>query len=126
MATSNGNRILIYKDAILIGGQMSATVTQTRDVFETHIKGDDEKTFENGAATTTIDLDCLWIASDSGQAALQTSVRDGSTITVHRHVDGTTTESATAYVTSFSETFPNDEKATVAATLQISGAWSAT
>jgi flagellin-like hook-associated protein FlgL len=121
---ANGNSVTILIGLDSVAGQTDVSFTETRDVFDTSVKGDDKRTLAAGRYSSSLTLDNLFVDGDSAYSALQTAVRGGTTVTVVRaDSGGSTIESATAYVTSLSENFPDQDNSTVTVNLEITGAW---
>lgn len=124
----NGDDVLVYLTSgatdVSVGGQRNVSFNAEQSVIDTSAKGDAESTFIAGRTTHTVDLDALYINSNTAYDALSTAMEDQTSVTLHRYRNGSWVASATAFVTSLSRSHPDMEVATVTASLQISGTWS--
>jgi predicted secreted protein len=119
----NGNAVIIYIGANAIGGQTNVTINRNLDVIDKSAKGDNDAIFLPGRRNSTLDLDALFVANDTAMEALQTAVAAGSSVTVKYYQSSVLAASASAYITSMSMNFPDQDNSTIAVSLQIDGAW---
>lgn len=121
MAT-NGTDVLIYVyvegTKTAVGSQREATIEETNEEIDVSTKDLRAKRILSGRYSSTLSLDSLYVPSDTAYSALKTAMRDGEKVIV-----ATETEYADAIVTSLSESFPDQDAATVSIGLSISGAW---
>ena len=68
-------------------------------------------------------LEALFVPNDIAYTALQSAMRDGTTVTIARYKDGTEVEHANAIVTNLSEAYPDQEGATCSVSLVVDGEW---
>lgn len=121
MAT-NGSDVLIYvyiagvKTAV--GSQREASIEETNEEIDISTKDLRAKRVLPGRYSSTISLDSLYVPSDSAYSALKTAMRNGTAVVV-----ATETEYANAIVTSLSESYPDQDAATVSIGLSVSGEW---
>jgi hypothetical protein len=121
----NGDDVVIYIGANQIGGEKNVSINAEMSVIDTSAKGDAESTFISGRTTHTLDLDGLYINADSAWDDLSGAMEAQTSVTLMRYRNLTFVASATAYVTSLNRSHPDMDVATVSASFQISGTWSA-
>lgn len=119
----NGTDVLLMVDGDVVGSQRGVTFEETTAEVDYSNKDQREMIVGAGRYGSTVTLDALYVPTDNGYERLKAAKRNGSLITVIRQEDGTVLESASALVTSMSEAFPDQEAATIAVALRISGAW---
>ena len=121
MAT-NGSDVLIYVyiagTPTPVGSQREASIEETTEEIDISTKDSRAKRVIPGRYSSTISLDSLYVPTDSAYGALKTAMRDGTPVVV-----STGTEYASAIVTSLSESYPDQDTATVSIGLSVNGAW---
>ena len=121
MAT-NGSDVLIYVyiDGVKtpVGSQKEASIEETSEEIDISTKDSRAKRVIPGRYSSTISLDSLYIPSDDAYAELKDAMRNGTAVIV-----ATETEYANAIVTSLSESYPDQDTATVSISLSVNGAW---
>jgi hypothetical protein len=108
-----------------VGSQRNATFEETTDAIDKSSKLSRNAGHMPGRYRTRVTCDALFVTSDTAFAALKTAMRTGVVVRVQRKKSGSAVEYADAVVTRLSETFPDQEAATVAAEFVVDGAWSA-
>jgi TP901-1 family phage major tail protein len=125
----NGSDILLYVDdgsgPTLVGSQRDVTFDESNESVDFSSKDSRAKRVRPGRYASTISLDSLYVPTDAGYLALQSSLRNGTSIIVVNEEDGVYIESATGYVMALSRTGPDQGESTVSATIEIDGEWSA-
>lgn len=119
----NGTDILVLVDGDVVGSQRGATFEETTAEIDMSSKDAREMEVIGGRYSATVSLDALYVPADDGYGRLQAAMRNGSLITVIRQEVGAVLESAAALVTSLSTAAPDQDAATIAASLRISGPW---
>lgn len=119
----NGTAVLVLIDGDVIGSQRGVTFEETTAEIDTSSKDQREMTVIAGRYSASVSLDALYVPADGGYERLQAAMRNGSLVTVIRQEDGDILESAPALVTSLSQAAPDQDAATVAASLRVSGPW---
>jgi hypothetical protein len=119
----NGSDVLLMIDGDVIGSQRGVTFEETTAEVDYSNKDQREMIVGAGRYGATVSLDALYVPDDNGYERLKAAMRNGSLITVIRQEEGTVLESASALVTSISEAAPDQDAATIAVSLRISGAW---
>ena len=105
-----------------VGGQRDASIEETTEEIDTSSKDGREKTVIAGRYASNITLDSLYIPSDTAYSELQNAMRNGDLIQI-QSVSGSVVSSAYAIVTSLSESFPDQDAATVSISLTVDGNW---
>lgn len=121
----NGDDVVIYIGANQVGGERNVSINAEMTVIETSAKGDAEATFIAGRTTHTLDLDGLYVNNDSAWDDLSAAMEAQTSVTLMRYRNAAFVASATAFVTTLNRSHPDMESATVSASFQISGTWSA-
>lgn len=119
----NGTAILLAIDGDIIGSQRNVTREETTAEVDTSSKDQREMTVIAGRYASTLSLDAVYVPDDDGYGRLQAAMRNGSLITAIWEEEGSVVESAAALVTSLSTAAPDQDTATIAVGLRISGAW---
>jgi TP901-1 family phage major tail protein len=105
-----------------VGGQRDASIEETTEEIDTSSKDGREKTVIAGRYASNITLDSLYVPSDTAYSELQNAMRNGDLIQI-QSVSGSVVSSAYAIVTSLSESFPDQDAATVSISLTVDGNW---
>ena len=122
----NGTDILIFIDGVAVGSQRDVTFQEnTAEIDVSNKQAGRAQKVIPGRYSASVSLDALYVPDDTAYQSLQTAMRDGLAVSVVRTENGATTESASAIVTSLSETGPDQDAATVSCDLTIDGEWTA-
>lgn len=119
----NGTDVLLLIDGDVVGSQRGVTFDETTAEIDTSSKESRAMRVIGGRYGATVSLDALYVPDDNAYARLKAAMRSGTLITVIRQEEGDVTESAPALVTSMSESFPDQDAATISAALRIDGEW---
>lgn len=119
----NGTAVLVLIDGDVIGSQRGVTFEENTAEIDVSSKGSRAMRVVGGRYSATVSLDALYVPDDNGYERLQAAMRNGSLVTVIREEEGAVLESAAALVTKLSEQAPDQDAATVSATLRIDGEW---
>lgn len=76
-----------------------------------------------GRYSSSLSLDGLYVPDDASFQALKAAMRDGTLIKVRVSEDGVEIEEADAVITKMSESFPDQDAATISVDLTIDGEW---
>lgn len=123
MAAMNGTSILVYIGANLVGSQRDVTFDEATEAIDASSKDSRNRRVLAGRYSSTVSLDALYVDDDTAYLALQTAMRNGTTVTLVRKEEGANIEQATAVVASLSTAGPDQDVATVSASFEIDGAW---
>jgi hypothetical protein len=121
----NGDDVVIYVGANQVAGERNVELNAEMTVIDTSAKGDVESTFIAGRTTHTLELEGLYVNGDSAWDDLSSAMEGQTSVTLQRYRNGSFVASATAYVTALNRTHPDMDVATVSASFQITGTWSA-
>ena len=121
MRTSTGPDV--YVD---VGGQRGVSMDANTEEIDVSNKNDgaDFKLLP-GRRKATISLEHLFVASETAFAALQTAQRAGTSIRVRRVDAGSDDEQADGFITSISESFPDQDAGMVSVGITVDGQWGA-
>jgi TP901-1 family phage major tail protein len=107
----------------LVGSQRDVTFEETSEEIDVSSKDSRAKRVLAGRYGASISLDALYVPTDAAYQALRDANRDGELILVAREYDGVTQETASALITSMSESFPDQGEGTISISLTIDGEW---
>ncbi len=109
----------------IVGSQRDVTFDETNSEIDFSNKG--SRAFDGAAGRyqAQVTLDALYVPTDAAMLALKTATRDGTNLKIRRQESGVDTEEADCFVTSKSDSFPDQGEATVSITLRIVGEWAA-
>lgn len=119
----NGTAVLVLIDGDVIGSQRGVTFEENTAEIDVSSKDSRAMRVVGGRYSATVSLDALYVPDDNGYERLQAAMRNGSLVTVIREEEGAVLESAAALVTKLSEQAPDQDAATISATLRIDGEW---
>ena len=108
-----------------VGSQRDVTFEESTEEIDVSSKDERAKRVLAGRYSASVSLDALFVPDDTAYSALQTAHRAGDLIMVARNVNSVDEESATALITSMSQTMPDQDGATISVSLTIDGTWSA-
>jgi len=106
-----------------VGSQRDVTFDEATEEIDVSSKDSRAKRVLAGRYSATLSLDALYVWEDDGYRALRDAMRDGELILVAREDDSTTIETASALITSMSESFPDQGEGTISISLTIDGFW---
>ncbi|MBU0777925.1 phage tail protein [Patescibacteria group bacterium] len=121
----NGADVLILVDGVAVGSQRGVTFDEMTAERDESSKDSRAKIVGSGRYSATVKLDALYVPDDASYLTLLDAMRTGTLVTISRQDDGVETEEAAALITSISESFPDQDTATVSISLTISGFWAA-
>jgi len=107
----------------VVGCQRDVTFEETTEEIDVSCKDQRAKRVLAGRYGSTISLDALYVPTDSAYQELKAAKRAGELILVAREEQEVTLETATALITSMSESFPDQGEATISIALTIDGGW---
>lgn len=107
----------------VVGSQRRLTRVENSAEIDVSSKEQREMRVLAGRYDSTMTLDALYVPDDDCYLALQSANRNGDLILVRKSEDGVQVEEATALVTSISESYPDQDAATISVSLRIDGAW---
>jgi predicted secreted protein len=107
----------------VVGCQRNATIDKTSAEIDVSCK--DSRNFRGlpGRYKTTLTLDALYVPTNAAYQALNTANDNGDLILIARQESDVVTQTASAFVTSMSESFPDQDAAVISLSLTIDGAW---
>ncbi|PGR08517.1 hypothetical protein COA23_09045 [Priestia megaterium] len=121
-----GADILILVNNVVVGGQQSATISESVETVETTNKlTNGFKEFEYGFGEWKISADGIYVTGDAGFTALKNAMRSKTKVTVRIREEGVDVEEGTALVTSRDLEGKYDDSATYSVELQGTGALTA-
>lgn len=131
MAGNNGQLFLVLvdqgasvEDFVVAAGQRGATQDETNDVIDLSSKDSGRtKDIELGRLTQTLSFTGLHIFGNSARAAMIDASRNGTLIKLRTRFNGVDTEEASAFVTSRSESHPDQDASLIDIAFEVSGAW---
>lgn len=106
-----------------VGSQRDATVDEASANVDYSSKNSRAQRVGYGRYSSTLSLDHLYIAADSGYLALKAANRNGDMILVARELDDVALETADAKVDSMSENYPDQGESVISCALTIDGEW---
>lgn len=106
-----------------MGGQRDVTFDESTEEIDISSKDSRAQRVLPGRYSSTLSLDSLYVYDDDCYLALKDAMRDGELILVARQEDGVTEETADAVITSLSQSFPDQEEATISIDLTVDGWW---
>jgi hypothetical protein len=106
-----------------VGSQTQARFDEKTRAIDITNKSSRNKLFIPGEYDATVRLDHLYIPTDAAYAQLKSAMRNGTTVMVQRQEGGAALEQASAIVIQMSGDFKDKAPATIAVTMQITGAW---
>jgi predicted secreted protein len=106
-----------------VGSQRDVTFDEATEEIDVSSKDGRAKRVLPGRYSASLSLDALYVPTRDDYLALRDAMRDGELILIAREMDGTTTETADALVTSLSEAFPDQGEATISVALTVDGEW---
>jgi TP901-1 family phage major tail protein len=107
----------------VVGCQRGATIDETTATIDVSCKDNRAQRVLPGRYSATISLDGLYVPDDEAYQALRDANRNGDLILVAKELAGVVTETASAVVTSISESYPDQGEATISVSLTLDGAW---
>jgi TP901-1 family phage major tail protein len=123
----NGTDILVWVDTggapTVIGSQRGASFKRTAGTIDYSCKNDFHWLGDYGRLESEISMEALYIPTDAAYLLLRAAYEARTYVNVVRAEYGVFIESALAIVTDLSDEAPDQEAATVSATLKVSGAW---
>jgi predicted secreted protein len=131
MATNGANFLLLVNTGTAaspifeaVGEQRDVTFDQTSEEIDTSNKTSGRyATFIPGRYSASLSFESLYVPNDGSYAVLQQSCEYGLFLKVRREFAGTAEKEADAFVTSLSESFPDQEPGIVSSTMRVSGPW---
>ena len=113
----------VYTD---IGSQTNVTFDRTTEEIDASNKNDGAD-FQGlpGRRKATLTLDHLFVSGETAFELLKSAQETSTPIRVRRKESGSDIEQADAFVTSLSETFPDQDVGTVSVSITLCGAWGA-
>lgn len=121
----NGADILIYIGANKVGSQTGVNISKNRNIADASAKDSADFVGMPARKTSTIQLNALYVPSDTAWAAIKAAYDDGTAVTVNKYESGSAVETASAFISNMTEDAPDQTPATIAITLEVSGGWSA-
>jgi predicted secreted protein len=119
----NGADVLLYVGAEPLAGQRGATRSQDAATIDVSHKLDKYERFIPGRLSSQLQFDGLWVPDDTAYQALQTARENQDTVVCRLMFDGAPWREADGFITTMTESYPDQDAATISATFQVSGAW---
>jgi len=119
----NGSDILITIGGMVVGSQRDATIDESSDVVDISSKESRARRIVPGRYSSTLSLDALYVPDSVSYTAIKTAMREGTLVNVAVMDNNINIKSASGYVTSLSEEYPDQGEATVSITIEIDGEW---
>lgn len=119
----NGSDILITIGGMVVGSQRDATIDESSDVVDISSKESRARRILPGRYSSTLSLDALYVPDSVSYTAIKTAMREGTLVNVAVMDNNINIKSASGYVTSLSEEYPDQGEATVSITIEIDGEW---
>ncbi len=119
----NGSDILITIGGMVVGSQRDATIDESSDVIDISSKESRARRIVPGRYSSTLSLDALYVPDSVSYTAIKTAMREGTLVNVAVMDNNINIKSASGYVTSLSEEYPDQGEATVSITIEIDGEW---
>ena len=107
----------------VVGSQRGLTRVENTAEIDVSSKEERPKRVLGGRYDSTMTLDALYVPDDDCYLALQSANRNADLILVRKSEDDVQVEEATALITSMSESYPDQEAATITVSLRIDGEW---
>lgn len=105
------------------GSQRNATIEETTATIDVSSKDSRAQRVLPGRYASTISLDALYVPTDAAYLALKSANRNGDLVLVARQFEGVVTEIVSAKIDSMSESFPDQDAATISISLTVDGEW---
>lgn len=123
----NGSDVLIYVKIdttyTVVGSQRNATVNKNTATYDVSSKDTDDELVEPGRRSSTLDMDAVYVPSDAAYLELDAAYKASSPVYLEIQENGIVTETATAYIESFTKNFPDQDASTFSMTFHITGGW---
>jgi len=123
----NGTDVLLWVSdggaPAVIGSQRGASFKRTSGTIDYSCKNDFHWLGDYGRLESELSAEALYIPDEAGYVLLRDAYENRTYVTVTRAEYGVFIESALAIVTELSDEAPDQEAATVSATLKITGGW---
>lgn len=97
MAIQHGREGVVQISAVAVAHIKSWSYSETVDETDVTVMGDTAKSYQTGLRDGTLDIECLWDASDAGQADILDGLAAGTAITVAIYPTGVTTSGSPFY-----------------------------
>jgi TP901-1 family phage major tail protein len=107
----------------VVGCQRDATIERTAAEIDVSCKDSADFRGLPGRRKSTLTLDKLYVPTDQDYQALEAAYENNELILIARQESGDVTATADAFVTSLSESFPDQDAAIVSISLTVDGAW---
>lgn len=127
----NGTDVLLFANTgtiisptyTAVGGQRNLTITKTMATFDSSSKDSDDENPEPARLGSTVSLDSLYVPSDVAQRLIDTTYKAKGLLLIEVQENGVETETAPAYITSFTKNFPDQDASTFTIDLLVKGGW---
>jgi predicted secreted protein len=128
----NGSDVLILvnqgtvavPDYVAVGSQRDLTIEETSEEIDTSNKTSGRYArFLPGRYSSTASFESLFVPNDGSYAVLRASCEYGLLLRIRKEYAGEAELEADAFVTSLSQTFPDQEPGVVSAAMRIDGPW---
>jgi TP901-1 family phage major tail protein len=106
-----------------VGCQRDATIDQSTAAIDVSCKDSRAQRVLPGRYSGALSLDALYVPTGAAYQALNDAMRDGNLILIGRQDEGVVTETVPALIESMSETFPDQDAATISISMTIDGFW---
>ena len=128
----NGTRVLVGVNTgtalapvyTVLGSQRNLDSDESNDVIDLSSKDARQRKVDYGRYSSSLALDALYLPSDSAYNLLRTRQRNGEMVTVRKELDGTGWEEAECLISNMSDSFPDQDAATISMSLEVNGSWS--
>ncbi len=123
----NGSDVLIYvkvnSSYVVVGSQRNATVNKNTATYDVSSKDTDDELVEPGRRSSTLDMEAVYVPNDAAYEALDTAYKTSAPVYLEIQENDVATETATAYIESFTKNFPDQDASTYSMTFHITGGW---
>lgn len=111
---------------VTLGAQRGATIEESNNVIDTSSKDSRAFTGLAGRYESSVSLDALYVPSDAAKLAIRDAARNGTILRIRVSAIGAeAVEQADCIVETITKEFPDDDAATFALDLTITGTWGA-
>lgn len=125
----NGTSVLVFADVsgtqTVVGSQTGATFSEADALVDVSSKAARARAVQAGRYSADVSLTHLYVPGNAAYNALKTAHRNGTAIVIERQESASALEYASCYVTSVSESFPDQGAAEISIDLAVNGVWAA-
>lgn len=127
----NGTQFLVYVNTgttmspvwTLAASQRDLKFNESVAKIDVSSKDSPNELVLGGRYSSQIDVDMLYVPTDAGYQALETSFRNRALVLVQVWNNGTAEQQANCLITKLDRNFPDQKESTVAISLVVSNGW---